>query len=113
MTTAINDDQMKQLLSQAKGYTVVILHKTEKFREPGMEKVVWEHGKRNFQLKADGLLSIVCAIRDESDVSGVGIFNATPEETRKIYEEDPGVKAGIFTFEVHACSSFPGSSLPK
>ncbi len=52
-------------------------------------------------------------MRDESDVSGVGIFTATPEEVKKLYDEDPGVKAGVFTYEIHACRSFPGDSLPK
>ena len=111
--TTITDEIMLEMLPKAKSYSVVILRKTEKFKEPGTEKIVWEHGKRNFQLRAEGLLSIVCAIRDESDISGVGIFNATPEETKKIYDDDPGVKAGIFTFEIHRCSSFPGDSLPK
>jgi hypothetical protein len=26
--------------------------------------------------------------------------------------DDPGVQAGIFTFEVHACRGFPGDALP-
>ena len=55
---------------------------------------------------------MVCPIRDGSELSGVGIFNASLEETRKIMEEDPGVKAGIFLYEAHTCRSFPGSRLP-
>jgi hypothetical protein len=27
-------------------------------------------------------------------------------------EDDPGVKAGVFVYEVHPCRSFPGDSLP-
>jgi hypothetical protein len=27
-------------------------------------------------------------------------------------DEDPGVKAGIFTYEVHPTCSFPGDRLP-
>jgi hypothetical protein len=26
--------------------------------------------------------------------------------------DDPGVQAGVFTFEVHPCRGFPGDSLP-
>ncbi len=26
--------------------------------------------------------------------------------------DDPGVQAGVFTFEVHGCLGFPGDSLP-
>ncbi len=112
MTTTISDEQMATMLSQSKGYTVMILHKTTKYYEPGVEAIIKEHGRRNFQLRADGVLPIVVAIRDDSDVSGIGIFTASPEETSKIYDEDPAVKAGIFTFEVHSGRSFPGGSLP-
>lgn len=113
MAATITDEMMREMLPKAKSYSVVILRGTEKLKEPGADKVIWEHGRRNFQLRADGLLSIVCPIRDGSGVTGVGIFNATPEETKNIYDDDPGVKAGYFTFEVHPCSSFPGDSLPE
>jgi hypothetical protein len=26
--------------------------------------------------------------------------------------DDPGVAAGVFTYEVHSCRGFPGDSLP-
>jgi len=113
MTTIITDEMMRERIAQTKSYTVVILRKTAKYGEPGTDKIIWEHGRRNFQLREEGLLPIVCPVRDESDVSGVGIFTATPEEVKKIYDEDPGVKAGVFTYEIHACRSFPGDSLPK
>ena len=55
----------------------------------------------------------MCPISDGSDVLGVGIFNATIEETKEILNEDPGIKAGVFLYEVHAGRSFPGDSLPE
>ncbi len=78
----------------------------------GVESIIWEHGRRNFALRADGVLPIVCPVSDGSDVSGIGIFNASVEETKKIMDEDPGVQAGVFVYELHPCRSFPGSSLP-
>jgi hypothetical protein len=113
MATTITDEQMAEMRSKAKSNAVVILRRTEKYNEPGMEKIVWEHGRRHYQLRADGLLSIVCPIRDESDISGIGIFKARPQVTKKLYDDVPGVQAGIFTFEVHPCVSFPGDCLPK
>ena len=47
------------------------------------------------------------------DEAGIGIFNATIEETKSIMEEDPGVKEGIFVYEAHPCRSFPGDCLPE
>jgi len=112
MTTTITDDYMREMLTKARTYCVVILKTGPNRSQPGVEQIIWEHGRRNFALRADGLLSIVCPISDGSDVSGIGIFNATVEETQKIMDDDPGVKAGVFVYEVHPCRSFPGSSLP-
>jgi hypothetical protein len=37
---------------------------------------------------------------------------APEEEVVRIMDEDPVVKAGIFTYELHPTRSFPGDSLP-
>jgi hypothetical protein len=108
----ITDEYMREMLPTAKPYTVVILKATPKRHESGSDKIVWEHGRRNFALRAEGLLSIVCPIADESDVRGVSIFNASLEEVGKIMDEDPGVRAGVFVYELHACQGFPGDRLP-
>lgn len=108
----ITDEQMRERIQEAKPYTIVLLHKTQKAGEPGADKIVWEHGRRNFELRADGSLAIVCPVRDESDFSGLCIFTTNEEETRKIMDGDPGVQAGVFTYEIHPTRSFPGSQLP-
>ncbi len=110
--TIITDEIMKERLGKTKNYSAVILRATPKRHEPGVDKIIWEHGRRNFSLREDGLLPVVCPVNDGSDVTGIAIFNADPEETKKIMDEDPGVKAGIFTYEIHACRGFPGSCLP-
>jgi hypothetical protein len=58
------------------------------------------------------VLAIVCPIVDDSEWSGLGIFDATPEEVARIMDDDPAVEAGIFTYEVHPIRGFPGDSLP-
>jgi len=108
----ITDEFMKDMMTKTKDYTVVILKATEKIKESGTEKIIWEHGRRNFELREEGILSIVCPIRDESDISGIGVFNRNPEEVEKIMDGDPGVIEGIFTYEIHASRSFPGDKLP-
>ncbi|MDR3573696.1 MAG: hypothetical protein P4L50_07535 [Anaerolineaceae bacterium] len=109
----ISDETMQRMLAATRSYSVVILKATPKRSEPGADLIVREHGRRNFSLRADGLLSIVCPVSDGSEIRGVSIFNASVEETKKIMEDDPAVKAGLFTYEVHACRSFPGDSLPE
>ena len=37
---------------------------------------------------------------------------ATVDDTTAIMNDDPGVAAGVFTYEVHACRGFPGDALP-
>ena len=109
----ITDEFMRQMIATTKRYSIVILKAGPKRHEDGVEKIIWEHGRRNFALRADGVLPIVCPVIDGSDVTGVGIFDAPVEEVQKIMDEDPGVKAGVFVYEIHACRSFPGACLPK
>ncbi len=111
--TTITDEFMRQMLSTTREYSIVILKATPKRNEPGADKIVWEHGRRNFALRADGLLSIVCPVAGDGTVRGVAIFNAGIEEVKKIMDEDPAIQAGILVYETYSCRSFPGDSLPK
>jgi hypothetical protein len=110
--TTITDEFMRQMLSKIRQYCIVILKAGPNRNMDGVEKIIWEHGRKNFALRAEGVLSIVCLVSDGSDVSGVGIFNAPVEEVKKIMDEDPAVKAGVLVYETHVCRGFPGSSLP-
>lgn len=111
--TEITDEFMRQMISRTKNYCIVILKAGPNRNKPGVEKIIWEHGRRNFALHADGRLSIVCPVSDGSDVSGIGIFNAGIDEVKRIMDEDPGVKEGVFVYEIHVCRSFPGDCLPE
>jgi hypothetical protein len=81
--------------------------------EPGAEEIVWEHGRKNFELRREGKLLIVCPINDSTDLRGLSIFSTNAEETRRIMDEDHAVRAGIFTYEIHSTRSFPGDSLAR
>lgn len=108
----ISDEQIKERLSQSREYTLIILHTTPtKFTDDG-RPIIWEHGRRNMALRAAGALSIVCPATDQSDVAGICIFAASPDEVREIIEGDPAVQAGVLTYELHPIRGFPGDSLP-
>ncbi|HEX7107429.1 MAG TPA: hypothetical protein VF218_15785 [Acidothermaceae bacterium] len=109
--TEVTDEQMRATLAQAKAYTVAILTSGPMKDRPDRAAIVWEHGRRNMALRAEGALPIVCPIRDDSSVHGIGIFARTVEETKAILDDDPGVRAGVFRYELHACMGFPGSAL--
>lgn len=107
----VTDDTMRQRLAGARSYCLLILRATPKLVRPDVDPIIWEHGRRNFALREAGLLDIVCPVGDETGLCGVGIFNADPEQVRELMEGDPGVQAGIFSYELHTCRGFPGSVL--
>lgn len=111
-TTEVTDEYMQQMLGQSKTYTAMLLRVTKKASEPGAREIIWEHGRRNFALRNQGKLPIVCPANDDSDWAGIGIFDASPEEVEDLMTEDPGVKAGLFSYELHPIRGFPTSSLP-
>jgi hypothetical protein len=111
-TDHITDDYMHDRISQAKTYCLVVLKPTPQYFAEGSPPIVWEHGRRNMALQAAGIMPIVCPVGDD-DISGIGICNTDPEKARAIMAEDPGVRAGIFSLEVHVCRGFPGDALPS
>lgn len=107
-----SNEEMGQLLPTAKQYSVVILKRGPRFGDESSAQIIWEHGRRNFGLRDDGVLAVVLPVTDESDVCGIGVFAATVDETAAIMADDPGVAAGVFVYQVHACRGFPGDALP-
>jgi len=110
---AITDEVMHERLRTARPYTAVLLRATGKLVRPDVDPIIWEHGRRNFALSEHGVLAIVLPATDDSDWAGLGIFNALPDDVRAIMDHDPGVAAGIFTYELHPVRGFPGSCLPE
>ena len=116
---AVNDDMLRESLGRTLPYTIVILTAGPRFspaglsRDPAVAQTIWEHGKRNFALREAGLLAVVCPVADGTNVTGVGVFAASPEDVDRIYSQDPAVKAGILNYEVHPTRAFPGSTLPE
>ena len=113
----VTDEMLQGALQHIRPYTVCILKAGLSFQEPGPAReswvtdLIWEHGKRNYALYLAGLKRIVCPIGDGSSTTGVSIFDADPDEVDQIMRQDPGVKAGLFTYEIHATQTFPGSTL--
>jgi len=106
------DAEMTALLSTARPYTVAILKSGPRFGTHGSDQIIWEHGRRNFALRNDGVLAIVLPVADSTMVCGVCVFAAGADETTSIMDADPGVAAGVFTVDIHPCVGFPGDSLP-
>ena len=110
--TLITDEYMRQMQEKTKEYCICILRTTTKRGQTGANRLVTEHNRRNFALRAQGQLAILCQIADGSGVSSVIIFNASVDEVKKLMSEDPAVKEGIFMYELHVGRGFPGDMLP-
>jgi hypothetical protein len=108
----ITDDFMDAERARAKNYALVILRTTSKTFTAEGRPIIWEHGRRNFALRADGVLSIVCPVTDGSHIAGIAIFDAPLDEVTEIMEGDPAVEAGVLEYEVHPTRGFPGDRLP-
>jgi hypothetical protein len=109
----ISDEMMRERLGGAHPYTAVLLRTTEKFVRPDVDPIIWEHGRRNMALVEHGVLAIVLPVDDDpGDWAGLAIFASGLEEVAEIMDHDPGVSAGIFTYELHPVRGFPGSALP-
>ena len=66
----ISDEAMRELLTKVKPYSVVILRAGPQWHRPNVEQIIWEHCRRNLELRAQGKLATVCPVTDESDVCG-------------------------------------------
>jgi hypothetical protein len=113
----VTDEMLQQALPTTRPYTIVVLKAGPKFPMPDQDrssevaKIIWAHGKRNYALHLAGLMPVVCPVGDGSGVTGISIFDASPEDVDRIMAKDPGVQAGVFTYDIHPTRSFPGSSL--
>jgi predicted ester cyclase len=114
---AVTDEMLRDALQGVRPYTTYILKATPAYQSPGPAREGWvadlivEHAKRNYALYLAGLQRVVCPIGDGSGTTGVGIFDADPGEADRIMRQDPAVKAGLFTYELHATQTFPESTL--
>ena len=86
---------------------VVVLHTTAAFARPACDAIVWEHGRRDMALVEAGPLSVVLPVADDSGIAGYGIFSADAGATRRLMDNDPGVRTGIFRVEMHPVRGFP------
>ena len=108
----VTDEYMLDMRAKTKAYTFMRLVRGPGWGRDDRDAVIWEHGRRNHLLRLRGVLVIVCPVVDDTPVCGVGIFDASEDETRRLMDDDPGVRAGVFTYELHPVRSFPGDRLP-
>ena len=113
----ITDEYMKSRLAIARAYCVVRLNKGPAYqpqdvRTPEQAKIVWEHGRRNMQLHAEGKMALVGPVVGGGELVGLCIFTVPEAEARALMDGDGAVQAGIFVYDVVTWYGFPGDGLP-
>ena len=111
MAAQVTDEQVQQLATTAKPYSVALLWWGSERRRDGAEAIEREHQRRMVSLRADGVIAILCPGGSET-LAGVAIMTVPPEEARKVMGGDPCVQARMIDCEVHPCHGFPGDALP-
>jgi hypothetical protein len=113
----VSEEAFTEARQTVRAYTAVVLRPGPAFqprgagRSPEFMATILAHGKRNYALLLAGLMPIVCPIADGSNVVGLGIFDASPEDVERIMAADPAVRADILGYDIHPTWSFPGSTL--
>jgi len=88
-TTTIIDEAMREALARAKP---LILKSGRCRGGPDSAEIIWEQGRRELALHAEGRLVIVCPVSSAGDVRDIGIFNTELDEAKPIMDDDPGRK---------------------
>lgn len=99
------------MLGRSRIYSLVLLTPGPTPHPADRDQVVWEHGRRNFALREQGVMNLVGPITDDSDFRGMCILRTDQQEAEQIMAGDPAVQAGIFRFQIHPWRSFPGDAL--
>jgi hypothetical protein len=114
----ITDEEFAAVRGSLRPFTIVILKAGPRFEPPDprftseVAGIILAHGRRNASLRRAGLMPIVCPVADDSDVAGVCILDTDADEADRIMSNDPGVRAAVFTYEIHAARGIAGSTLP-
>ena len=106
-----SDDELNALLLSATPYSVVIIRSGPNYADDQAVALSWEHNRRNFGLRDQGLQVAYLRVLDDSDIYGVEVLDVTVDDAVALMDDDPAVAAGVLAYEVHPCRGFPGGSV--
>ena len=111
MSPTVTDEQIHDLAATAKPFSVLVLHWTAQRHQDGAEAVEIEHQRRMVSLRADGTIAVLCPVLSDT-TAGIAIMTVSIERAGELAAQDPCVRAGMMTCEVHPCLGFPGDTIP-
>ena len=111
----ITDEYVNEKVSKGRQYILVHLLKGPNYDSDriSQEEIQKAHLRHLFKLKAGGKLLLVGPLIEKSELRGIAIYDV-PEtvEAKKLVEDDPAVKAGVFVYEIYRWFGIPGDGLP-
>jgi hypothetical protein len=111
----VTPEFIQKELSKARPYTLVFFLKgkePENMDEQTAEKNQMIHLQYLFSLKENKHVSVFGPLTDEGTIRGILIFNSTDREVvKKLLDEEPNVKAGYLTYELHPWFGVAGQTL--
>jgi len=105
---------LQEIVSRVKPYSLVLLIKGQNRDqdERTLDEIQFSHLKHLMNLRKQGVLPIYGPTDGDENIIGIGIYNSTDVEfVKKCCEDDPGFKAGRFTYKILPFFTFPESKL--
>jgi uncharacterized protein YciI len=101
-------------LAKIRPYILLVLTKGANYDHPDTRKIIQsEHLPYTFAQRDRGVLVLTMPVNDDTRVAAIGIYaGLSKEEVIQLTENDPAVKAGIFTYEVVNAMGMQGDVLP-
>ena len=100
-------------MGNMKPYTILLLKKGPEFNSDNAQKIIQsEHLPHLFKLRAEGKMLLTMPIKENSDITGFGIYDSIDkDELKKITESDPAILKGILTYELLNSAGIKGDTL--
>ncbi|HEX9511456.1 MAG TPA: YciI family protein [Puia sp.] len=101
-------------LAKIRPYVLLLLTKGANYGRPDTRRIIQsEHLPYTFQQRAEGILALTMPVNDDTRIAAIGIYaGRSKEEVKKLVEDDPAVKAGIFEYEIVNSMGLQGDVLP-
>jgi len=97
-------------------YTLVLMKRGEKWNPdaPGFMDVLKQHRAFVEQMTAQGSVAVAgpFPLTDQGELRSVGIFRVATEQAAALLKDDPAVKAGLLTPEIHSWATGKGVLAP-
>ena len=100
-------------LANLKPYILMLLKKGPLYNSPDAQKIIQsEHLPYLFKLREEGIVAISIPVRNNTDIAAITVYTITgKDDIKKIADEDPGVKKGLFVYELLNCIGMKGDTL--